>query len=174
MGRAARIARTATALGALTLTLTACAAPIAGTSSSPSASPSPTVSPSPSASPTPAASPSDTPSATPSPTAAADSDPRTQVDVIVTIADVYAGNVEVVSYVPDVIEDDGECTLTLTKGSETYTATRSAAPDATSTSCGRMAVDDARLSEGTWTAVIEYESAASVGQSDATPVPVGP
>jgi len=170
----ARVIATATA-GALALS--ACAAPLATTSPSPDPSappsPGPTASPSPSAVPTATSSASPAPSAShvpsPSPTA---SDGRTAVDVIITIADQRGSVVEVASFVPSEIELDGRCTLTLSRAVTSVSSSRDALPDATSTSCGRIAVSVDELSTGTWIAVVEYESETSVGTSDPTTIEV--
>ena len=77
-----------------------------------------------------------------------------------------AREVEVNGYVDGVVEDDGTCTLTLTKGASSVTATGPGTGNVTNTSCGQLTVPRSRLSSGTWTAVVTYASAKSRGSSD--------
>ncbi len=65
-----------------------------------------------------------------------------------------------------VIEDAGECTLTLTKGVMTRSVSVAASLDVSTTSCGRFLIPGADLTTGTWTAVVTYLSSTSAGQSD--------
>lgn len=67
--------------------------------------------------------------------------------------------------VSGVIEDGGTCTLTLTRADLVARATTPAVADASSTSCGGLAVPGDELSSGTWRATIDYASAGSAGQS---------
>ena len=80
--------------------------------------------------------------------------------------------VEEGSFVQGVVESGGTCTLTLTKGETVVTESAPAEPDATTTSCGGIAVQGSRLSSGTWSAVVSYESATTSGSSDVTEVAV--
>jgi hypothetical protein len=82
------------------------------------------------------------------------------------------GAFEVSAYLPGVVEDDGTCTLTLTQESDTVTASLPANRDATSTSCGGLAVAGSDLAPGHWSAVVTYESKASRGRSDAIAVEI--
>jgi hypothetical protein len=74
--------------------------------------------------------------------------------------------VEVDGYVPGIVEDGGTCTLTLTHGSESLTASVPGTANVKHTACGGAAVPRERLSPGTWTAVLSYESAGSRGSSE--------
>jgi hypothetical protein len=99
---------------------------------------------------------------------------RTSVDVVVTYSgwdDALAG-VEVGAYAAGTAESGGTCTLTLTKGSDTASAEAPAEPDATSTSCPGLVVPGSKLSSGSWTAVVSYESRGTHGQSDPVKVVV--
>lgn len=71
-----------------------------------------------------------------------------------------------------IIEDAGTCTLTLTKDTTTRTASVDAAPDVSTTACGRFLIPGADLTTGTWTAVVTYASSTSAGQSDPVKVVV--
>lgn len=128
----------------------------------PSATPTATSTGSASASPTPDA-PSETSTVTPS---ASTSPSRATVDVAMTYYGFNAvdGAVEVGGYA-NVVEADGVCTLTLTKGSSTVSKQASATPDASSTSCGEMSVAQNEISSGTWTATVSYQSSTSEGVS---------
>lgn len=101
-------------------------------------------------------------------------DGRGTVEVMVTYVgwDAAVGEVVVGSYVPDLVESGGSCTLTLTQGSSMVSATTSALADAASTVCGDLAVPGASLMPGTWSASVTYESNAVVGLSDTQSVEV--
>jgi hypothetical protein len=96
----------------------------------------------------------------------------------VSVALTYAGwnattaQVEVDGYVPGVLEHGGTCTLTLTSGPTTVTASVPGTPNVSDTDCGGAAVSRDRLSPGTWTAVLGYRSGTSIGSSAATEVTV--
>lgn len=81
---------------------------------------------------------------------------------------------QVRGYATGIVEDNGTCTLTLTKDGRTVTADSSAVPDASTTSCGAVAVPGDRLSAGTWQAVLRYESARSSGSAEAVEIEVTP
>ena len=81
-----------------------------------------------------------------------------------------AGAVEAAGFLPGVVESDGTCLLTLTNGESSITASVAGTADASSTSCGGLAVPGASVSPGTWEAVVTYESSASRGTSEATQV----
>jgi hypothetical protein len=82
--------------------------------------------------------------------------------------------VEVGGYVEGVVEDDGECTLTLTKDGATVTGRADASPDASTTACGTVSVPGDEVTAGTWKAVLSYSSARHDGRSDAVDVEVTP
>lgn len=80
--------------------------------------------------------------------------------------------VEVGSYFPQVVETDGTCTLTLTRGTASVTASSPANRGAGSTSCGNLSVPGAELASGTWTAVVTYSSSSSRAASEPVEVDV--
>ncbi|MBI9114778.1 hypothetical protein [Sanguibacter suaedae] len=92
--------------------------------------------------------------------------PGTTVDVVITFADWVpeAAAIEASAYVTT-IDESGSCTLKLTSGSTTRTATIPALLDASTMSCGGILIPGSALSSGTWTAVVTYESASSSGSS---------
>jgi hypothetical protein len=99
-----------------------------------------------------------------------------QVPVVVTYYgwNPTAKDVEVGGYVEGVVEDGGVCTLTLTKGGASVTATADASADASTTACGGVTVPGSQVSAGTWKAVLSYSSAGHAGTSDAVDVEVSP
>ena len=107
---------------------------------------------------------------TPSETTGADDGRAT---VVTTYAGVLTGGtaVEAGGYV-DVVEDDGTCTLTLTRGEVTRQASAPVTPDGTTASCGGLAVPLSELDAGTWQAVVSYRSARSAGSAAAIDVVV--
>jgi hypothetical protein len=103
-------------------------------------------------------------------TAATDESPQTEggsVDVVVTRADWddTGGMLEVAGFVSGVVEDGGTCRLTATSSRRTATTETPAAADATTTSCGTLAIPRADLSPGTWDVVLSYESPRASGES---------
>lgn len=100
-----------------------------------------------------------------SPVAGADTDPPAVV-VTYTGWDAGTGAVEVAGYVPDIIEDGGTCTLTLTRGAEVVSAEGPALSDATTTSCGTVDVQLPATGEGHWNARLAYSSSSSRSTSE--------
>jgi hypothetical protein len=83
-----------------------------------------------------------------------------------------AAQVEVDGYVPGVAEDGGTCTLTLTKGGASVTASVPGTENVADTDCGGAAVPGSKLSQGSWTAVLNYDSATTHGASSPVEVQV--
>ncbi len=81
-------------------------------------------------------------------------------------------NLEVNGFVSDVIEGGGTCTLTLTRQGQTVTESKSANPDAQTTTCGMIVVQWSKLSAGTWTAHLAYLSSKYEGKSDSISIEV--
>lgn len=75
-------------------------------------------------------------------------------------------DVESNGYIPGLVEPDGACTLTLTKGTQTVSEQKAAMPDAQSTICGQIVIDRSRLSAGLWEAKILYKSSSHEGSSE--------
>jgi hypothetical protein len=98
----------------------------------------------------------------------------TTTDVVLSYAgwDEKTSAVEAAGYLSPVVESGGVCTLQLTKDSRTVTAAAPAQADASTTSCGDLAVPRAKLTPGAWTAVLRYASKATTGSSDPTSVAV--
>lgn len=96
-----------------------------------------------------------------------------EVTVTTTYAGVLAGGsaVEAGGYV-DVLEPDGTCTLTLTRGATTRTVSAAVTPDGTTASCGGLAVALSELEAGTWQAVLSYASSGAAGTAPGVDVVV--
>jgi len=82
-------------------------------------------------------------------------------------------DLEVGGFVPGIIEESGECTLTLTRqGRQKVTSSIKSKKDATSTSCSPFVVQASQLSKGTWAAVLSYDSETAAGLSSAVDIEV--
>lgn len=108
------------------------------------------------------------PPVTPKPTPGA---PKSSVTPIMTTWSATP-NVEVRGYVPGINEDGGTCTLTLTKGGQTVTASGAATPDATTVSCGLITINWGKLSPGAWSATLSYSSPHYEGGSNSNTINV--
>lgn len=110
------------------------------------------------------------PSSEPDPQPTPVAPPATVKDVAVTIVTIgeIGGAVEVSGIVPEVVEGDGTCTLTLESQGVVLDASATATPGTESTYCGLLRVDDARLTAGTWAVRLSYDSPSSRGVSDVT------
>jgi hypothetical protein len=73
--------------------------------------------------------------------------------------------VEAGGFVSGVVEGGGTCRLTLTRGERSAVAETQGEADASTTVCGAIVVPGQELSEGTWKAVLSYESATASGVS---------
>jgi hypothetical protein len=82
-----------------------------------------------------------------------------EADLVVTYSgfDVPTGAVLVGAYVAGVLENGGECGLTLSDGTTERTATVEAVADARTTSCGELALPD--MAPGSWSGQLTYTSA---------------
>ncbi|HEX5798189.1 MAG TPA: hypothetical protein VFX79_02435 [Candidatus Saccharimonadales bacterium] len=83
-----------------------------------------------------------------------------------------SGNVEVSARVPGVIESNGTCKLTLTKGSDSVSQSKKATPNASDTSCGFISIPRSKLSSGSWSAKVSYSSSKAEGVSAAKTIKV--
>jgi hypothetical protein len=90
-----------------------------------------------------------------------------QVDVFLSVLewDDATSAVQAGGYVAGVLELEGRCTLELTRGEDSQLETAAAQPDASTMSCGALAVEGDRISPGTWTAVLSYASDTAQGTS---------
>ncbi|MGK5113007.1 MULTISPECIES: hypothetical protein [unclassified Geodermatophilus] len=90
---------------------------------------------------------------------ALDTERPTEADLVVTYSgfDVATGAVLVGAYVAGLLEDGGECGLTLSDGTTERTATVEAVPDARTTSCGELTLPEMR--PGSWSGEVTYTAA---------------
>ena len=94
------------------------------------------------------------------------------VAVFVTDADQYEDVVEVRSFIPDHYED-GDCTITFTKGSDVVSKTTSAYRDASTTICTNPLFERSEFSSaGNWSLVVTYKAAGATGKSEAKDVKI--
>lgn len=175
MRRTARAAGLAAASAAV-LALSGCLGDVdVPTPSVTATAPSPSATASGTASPTPSATPSDDrndpgdgvatddPIATPTPTGDQE---RATVNVSLTRYGTEGGSFVAAAVIAGVVESTGTCTMTLTSGATTLTASGAGAPSATTTDCAAgLAIPLSSLSSGTWTLVISYDSAGFAGSS---------
>lgn len=74
--------------------------------------------------------------------------------------------VEVDAFVPGVLEENGTCTLTATKGSLKVTAQTTGHQNVSQTRCDNFVVDRSKFaSAGTWTIVVLYDSPTAQGSA---------
>ncbi|MGG7463943.1 hypothetical protein [Plantibacter sp. YIM 135347] len=78
-----------------------------------------------------------------------------------------SGTIGASGYIAGVIENDGECTFTFTKGSTTEQVTSEGLADVSTTSCGNVELPAAKVTSGTWSVVLEYRSTATAAVSSA-------
>lgn len=88
------------------------------------------------------------------------------VKPIITSSEIYENNVEVISIVPDIFEESGRCTLSLTKGSAKVDQSKNAVPNVSEMSCGLIKIPVSKLSAGDWAVVVSYNSKKYSGKSD--------
>jgi hypothetical protein len=109
---------------------------------------------------------------------ATDAPPTIQASDDATVQITYFGwnpdtrVVELAGFVASVVEDDGTCTLTLTKGDDRETTSAPATPSVSNTACGEQVLPGDRLSSGTWSAVLSYDSPTSHGASEPVEVEI--
>jgi hypothetical protein len=98
----------------------------------------------------------------------------TATDVVLSylVWDGAAGAVLAGGYVSPVVEDGGTCTLELSRDGESVSASSTALPDASTTSCGELRVPGGELEPGEWSAVLTYESDTASGTSEPLDVQV--
>ncbi|MGY1773911.1 hypothetical protein [Blastococcus sp. SYSU D00813] len=100
--------------------------------------------------------------------------PDGPADVVLSYADwdAASASVHVNAFLGGLLEDGGTCTLTLTQGGESRTASASGVADVSTTICGLLEVPGSGLAPGAWSAVVTYDSPTTRGASDAVEVTV--
>jgi len=165
------------AVAVASLALAGCVAPTADPSSS--GTPTPFVTNStgaPTPTPTPTVRPTSTPTSTPRPTDdSGDGGGQASVVPLITYSgfDPAGPVVEVSAFVPDIAETDGQCSVTVTNGSETATGSGAARPDVAATQCGSIYAALPSGATGDWIAVVTYSSSTSVGSSAPVSIKIG-
>lgn len=108
------------------------------------------------------------PSSTAPSTPASSTPPKSTVTVFVTFHDWIAADrvAEVDSLVPNKVIANAVCTLRMTRGTLSRTATRKATVAPSSTSCGALTIPGSKLSPGDWTAVVTVTAPTATGSSD--------
>jgi hypothetical protein len=93
---------------------------------------------------------------------------RSDAEVVVTYWNWNAADrvLDVSGYVSGVVQADGRCTVTLTRGSTVLSEESEAYPDSSTTACAAVQVAIPAGGQGDWEAVLEYES-SSVGAASA-------
>lgn len=94
------------------------------------------------------------------------SDQQKTVQPTITYANQDGFQVEVDSFISGVVEDGGTCKLILSKDQKTIQRTSGASKDATTTVCAPFILQSTELSQGTWSAIVEYSSTTSKGKSE--------
>lgn len=84
----------------------------------------------------------------------------------------HTGAVEVGSFIPEIYEDDGTCTLVLKNGAQEVSATQTSSKDARTTTCGVISIERSKLSAHNWEAQIKYNSPNAKGVSATVTIPV--
>jgi len=87
---------------------------------------------------------------------------KKQVAVVITQATADSIN----AYVSGVLEDNGTCTATLTKGGQTITRTSAGFSDVNTTNC--TPIKPEFPSSGKWSVTVSYSSSTSEGESKTT------
>ncbi|MBM7805808.1 hypothetical protein JOD57_001645 [Geodermatophilus bullaregiensis] len=101
-------------------------------------------------------------------------DDPADVDVVITYSGVEPGTatLEVAGFAA-VVEDGGECVLTLSRsGHDDVRVEGAGTPDVRTTACGALSVPVGGLAPGEWTARLAYRSATSSGTSPSQTVEI--
>lgn len=102
----------------------------------------------------------------PSPQPNAPADQKKQASMTIVDASQYDQTVEVRAFVDNVVESEGTCTFTFTKGTATVTKTSKASPSASTTQCSMIKVASSEFaSKGDWILTVSYDSTTSSGKS---------
>lgn len=94
------------------------------------------------------------------------SDQTKSASVIITDAGQYDNVIEVRAFIPDHYQD-GTCTITFRRGSQTVSKDTPAYRDATTTICTNPLFERSEFpSAGDWQVTVSYKSAGATGQSE--------
>lgn len=90
------------------------------------------------------------------------------VTPVITSARQNDREIFVAAYIPQIFENNGECTLTASKGSEVITKTGAGFANASTTDCAPFIIDRSTFGEaGEWKIIVSYSSSNFVGSSPA-------
>lgn len=96
---------------------------------------------------------------------------RKNLPIIIASAGKIDNNVEVRAFVSGIIEGNGTCIATFTKGSLKITRSSKAFIDATTTQCEPISIPSSEFQQnGTWNLVMTYESPDAKGTSESMEV----
>jgi hypothetical protein len=95
-----------------------------------------------------------------------DTSGKQEANVLLTSVNIQRGQVTARGFASNVVELDGVCTFTFTKGGETIVKKTSVLSSTTSTPCQAASFPADELSPGTWSVGLKYESSQSSGQAD--------
>lgn len=102
----------------------------------------------------------------PTSTPTSNTDATANLGVTLSYINPSAQTVQAGGYVTGVLEENGTCTLTLTKGSLRVTGTSTGFIDVNKTTCPQISIERSQLSQnGQWTAVLSYKSTKASGAS---------
>lgn len=89
------------------------------------------------------------------------------VTVGTTYADVNSNNqLEIRAFIGGVVEGNGTCTATVSKGATTVTASNPAFIDVSTSICEPIYIDKTRFTAGTWSVTVSYSSPDAKGSSE--------
>lgn len=162
--RAVCVLIAATMIASTTACATRASMPSATSPSEASTPPSPTESAAPVQSATPTSAVDQEPPPSSSPTADA--------TVILITLDVIAGTLEASGMVPGLVEEGGECTLTVDNGQQSRSVSGGTATGPESTYCQLLTIPSGELPRGEWEATLTYRSDGHSGTSERAAVSV--
>lgn len=89
-----------------------------------------------------------------------------KVGVGISYANIVNDKLEIRAFADGVIEGNGTCTAKVEKGDESLSANSKAFIDVSSSICEPIYIDKSKLTPGTWTVVVTYDSPDATGLSD--------
>lgn len=98
---------------------------------------------------------------------------KVSVGIAFASYDVDEKAVDVRAFTPDVIEGDGTCTATLTRGATTVSQSSKAFIDSSSSQCQPILIPESRFdTKGVWKLIVTYTSSKSSGSSPSMDVEI--
>lgn len=91
---------------------------------------------------------------------------KKQASMTIVDASQYDQTVEARAFVDNIVESEGTCTFTFTKGTASISKTSKASPSASTTQCAMIKVTASEFtSKGDWILTVSYDSITSSGKS---------